>query len=268
MRIARTIKHAQEWERKLSESWLRVDARPERTVRCFSQLFLALPCSSLLFFCYSSVYQGRTCTIPGLFRGEEPSGHRKSRSAPPRGSSCAPRALPRRNSQEEPRPKWNPAALLSESRRKKTPLPGRAAGGSGRAAGEDPGGSSEPPPLFLGALPGVRKSPRRLFRAPAPPPRGSSWGQEEPQAAIPTHQTTPTTEEQAAGGKQGKETRAGAAAGTTGMSVSSRACCYACGNRNSSVRVCVRKSLRERAQKRARACASVRERALASRPPI
>ena len=56
-----------------------------------------LPCSSLLFFCYSSVYQGRTCTIPGLFRGEEPSGHRKSRSAPPRGSSCAPRALPRRS---------------------------------------------------------------------------------------------------------------------------------------------------------------------------
>ena len=63
-----------------------------------------------------------------------------------------------------------------------------------------------------------RGRPVALLSPPAALPRGSSsWGQEEPQAAIPTHRATPTT-----------------------------ACACAC----------------------AKACASVRECALASRPPI
>ena len=70
---------------------------------------------------------------------------------------------------------------------------------------EEPPGVLEEPP---GKTPAALPSPRR----PAGPrgfPGGSSWGQEEPQAAIPTHKTTPT----ATGKQQGKQTRAGEAAG-------------------------------------------------------
>ena len=119
----------------------------------YFSLFLGLPWSSLLFFCYSSVYQGRTCTIPGSSAGKSPLGTGRARSAPPRGSSCAPRALPRRSSRRrqaaEPRraaessrragrraepsrvtehlfrsahsPQPQPTEQLGEGRRRKTP---------------------------------------------------------------------------------------------------------------------------------------------------